>query len=64
MQNHLDNHMLNFADGHVSLQSLSTAAQAETADRKKAHTILMLLSGWENGSGSMGELRARVRTLI
>lgn len=64
MQNILTDHMRVFVAGDVSIQSLSTAAEAERVDRDRARRVLMVLSQWEPGRGSMGELRARVQQLL
>jgi hypothetical protein len=64
MSNYLPGITRDFLAGKVSVQSLSTAAQAETVDRRTADKILMLLSGWVGGAGSSIELRDRVRELL
>ena len=64
MQNILADHMRNFVNRQVSVQSLSTAAQAERVDLQTANQVLTLLAGWENSSGPTNELRARVNALI
>ena len=64
MQNTLTNHMRNFVDGEVSVESLSIAAQAEKVDRDRANMVLALLAGWQSSARSAGELRARVQGLI
>ena len=64
MANYLPGITRDFLEGKVSVQSLSTAAQAETVDRRTANRILMLLSGWDHGAGSSVELRDRVRELL
>ena len=64
MRNILTDHMQVFVNGDVSIQSLTTAAQAERVDRDRANQVLMLLAGWENGGAPTQELRARVQSLI
>ena len=64
MQNTLTNHMRNYIDGKVSVESLSIAAQAERDDRATAGKVLMLLAGWEHSSRSTNDLRARVQDLL
>lgn len=64
MQNTLTDHMRVFVAGDVSIQSLSTAAEAERVDRDRASRVLMVLSQWEAGRGSMSALRARVQQLL
>ena len=64
MANYLPGVTRDFLNGTVSVQSLSTAAQAETVDRQTADRILMLLSGWDGAAGSSIELRNRVRDLL
>lgn len=56
--------MRNFVNRQVSVQSLTTAAQAERVDLQTANQVLTLLAGWENSSGPTNELRARVNALI
>jgi hypothetical protein len=53
-----------FADGEISVASLSAAVQAETVDRQTADKIWALLNGWDPSTGSMLELRERVRALL